>query len=749
MANIAGGSVVWQLDIDDSKFKSKLRNASDSIRNSASSTEKDTSKSWLKMGATMGAVAGIAQSVFTKAMDAIGSSVSSAIKRVDILNNFPKIMSNMNISASDSKSVINELSKSLQGLPTPLDMAALSVQRLTASTGDVKRSKDVFLALNNAILAGGAPMELQASAMEQFSQSFAKGKPDMMEWRALMSAMPAQLMQLAKHLNMPNVDALGEALREGDISMKAFSDALVELNTKGTSEFISFEKQARNSTNGIQTGIANMQTAIARGVASLLGVLGQENISKAIASIGTAFEKSTKFIVNFIKENPKLAKVIAIATVSMIGLGLAIGAVSLAMGVLTSPITLIAIGIGALIGVVVYFKEEILKVWNVLKNNKVLKQVANLIKGAFLDAWTALKDIFVNSILPALKELWGVIKQNMTVFKVLGAILATVVLAPLVMLVSAWFVALKVFKYIAPVLKVVINVIGELIEVLIKIANVIITVVVAAFTFLANVFMAIYNTTRAVFTGIYNVIRTIWNAVYNFVVARLTAILNFYRSIFNAIYGVIRGVVQAIFNFFAPAVHWLYSRGVAVIQGLINGIRAMVGHLWNGIAYVSSKIGQFFGGAVHWLWDTGRAIIIGLINGIRSAADWVYDAVSGIASRVKDRFKSVLGIKSPSKVFKGFGTNITQGLVNGIDKGMGVVDRAVSGLSNATAGEFGVNVAPSVGGVGQGSGNTSNQTVTIGTVMLGDKNAVQEFFDQLNQDTLNLNNGLTPVQGVR
>jgi len=47
----------------------------------------------------------------------------------------------------------------------------------------------------------------------------------------------------------------------------------------------------------------------------------------------------------------------------------------------------------------------------------------------------------------------------------------------------------------------------------------------------------------------------------------------------------------------------------------------------------------------------------------------------------KEAFKGFLGIKSPSKVFAGYGTNITEGLVGGISAGMGQVDSAVAGLS--------------------------------------------------------------------
>jgi tape measure domain-containing protein len=76
------------------------------------------------------------------------------------------------------------------GLPTALDDSITYVQRFTAKNNDLDKSAKIFLAINDAILAGGGSAQTQASAIEQFAQSFSKGKPDLMEWRTLLTAMP-------------------------------------------------------------------------------------------------------------------------------------------------------------------------------------------------------------------------------------------------------------------------------------------------------------------------------------------------------------------------------------------------------------------------------------------------------------------------------------------------------------------------------------------------------------------------------
>ena len=231
--------------------------------------------------------------IIGKAFDVLTNSIDGAISRIDILNNFPKVMSNLGIGAEESKEAIDDLSKRLQGIPTTLDDAALAVQRFTSKNGDVRKSVDIFDAVNNAILAGGASADIQRSALEQLSQAYAKGKPDMMEWRTLQTAMPAQLKQVATAMGM-TTEALGENLRNGKISMDDFIAKIVEMNKTGSSEFKSFSEQARNATGGIKTGITNAKTAVVRGVGNIISSINDSLINSGIGSIGDIFTKVGK-----------------------------------------------------------------------------------------------------------------------------------------------------------------------------------------------------------------------------------------------------------------------------------------------------------------------------------------------------------------------------------------------------------------------------------------------------------------------
>lgn len=380
------------------------------------------------------ALGNIAAKGITKAFQVMSENMDGAISRFDTLNNFPKVMSNLGISAEDSKKVIEDLGDKLTGLPTSLDSAAMAVQRLTSKNGDVKKSEELYLALNNAILAGGAGTDIQTTAMEQLSQAYAKGKPDMMEWRSMMTAMPAQLKQVATAMGYVDAEALGEAIRskEGAAEFSRMMETMVKMNKEGVNGFKSFDEQARNATGGIQTSVANMKTAIIRGITSMITKVNESlepfgGLSGVISSIGKLGEKAFKKIGEvlsvvipklislgqWIVKNQEWLKMIivpiatfvavfkTIATVISIinGLKVAFVVLKAAIAAAGGPITLIIAGIAALVVGIVYlwnhcesFRNLVTGLWEGLKNGFMV--VVNVIKGLIVGLWEGIKTNF-------------------------------------------------------------------------------------------------------------------------------------------------------------------------------------------------------------------------------------------------------------------------------------------------------------------------------------------------------------------
>lgn len=350
---------------------------------SAEKTVKSKGESMGKMGGEglskgwavgIAAIGKITETAIETAAKILTSGIDDAIKRVDTMNNFPRVMENLGIEASKSEAIIKDLGKRLKGLPTTLNAAASSVQRFTAANGDIKKSEEYFLALNNALLAGGASMDIQQTALEQLSQAYAKGRPDMMEWRSVMTAMPAQLKQLAQAMNYPSTDALGEALRKGEVSMDAFMGKMAEMNKSGSGEFKSFEEQAKNATDGIQTAQANLNTAMARGWAKILDAIGSKKIASALSKVGEALEGLLNVIagiIDFIANNEVALDVFkaVLIVIGAVVAGVVVPAfVAWAAALLANPITWIIAAVIALITGLIMLVEHIDEVGEWFRN---------------------------------------------------------------------------------------------------------------------------------------------------------------------------------------------------------------------------------------------------------------------------------------------------------------------------------------------------------------------------------------------
>lgn len=329
-------------------------------------------------------------SIVQKGISLVSNQVESAIKRLDTMNNYPKVMSNLGIATEQSKTSIQLLSNGLKGLPTALDSAAAAVQRFTASNNSIGYSTKMFLAINNALLAGGQSTDIQTTALEQLSQAYSKGKPDMMEWKSLQAAMPAQLQQIAKAMNMTEVQ-LGESLRNGKVSINDFMDTIIQLNETGANGFQSFAEQAKNATGGMATSIANMKTSVTRGITEMITKINNAlesaslpNIQTMLMDFGSTMESMLEnignytsmiisllspvlnfiqMIYNFVVDNwtiiePILQGIIIVLGIYYTYMLLAkIGTDLLTKGMiaLSNPMTWIMIGIIAIVAILIYF----------------------------------------------------------------------------------------------------------------------------------------------------------------------------------------------------------------------------------------------------------------------------------------------------------------------------------------------------------------------------------------------------------
>lgn len=281
------------LEATDRGFTSGMNKATSALSGTESAASSLSSR--IKSGLGFGALMAIGQKAVNSISSAIKNNLGNAVKRLDTLNNFPKIMKNLGYSASDAQQAISKMSKGIDGLPTALDDIAGATQKIAPLVGTLDKATDVTLAFNDALLAGGKDAAAQANALEQFSQMLANGKVDMQSWKSMMNAMPGQLNQLAQSLLGPKKNGMDlyEAMKSGKVSFEDFNKALIKLDREGLKSggksFASFKKQAQDATKGIGTSITNFKTGIVKGLTTIIGKAdGVLHISKNINKLSSA-----------------------------------------------------------------------------------------------------------------------------------------------------------------------------------------------------------------------------------------------------------------------------------------------------------------------------------------------------------------------------------------------------------------------------------------------------------------------------
>lgn len=226
----------------------------------------------LKSGLGFGAFMAIGQKAVNGVFNLFNSSVDGAVKRFDTLNNFPKVMESLGFATKDAEKSIDALGKGIEFLPTTLDKVSSQAQQIVAVTGDLDKSTKLTLALNNAMASGGQSAEQQASAINQWVQAMAKGKPDLQDWRALVQTAPAQMNQLAEAtLGAGKTQSdLYNAMQKGTVTIDEVNDKMIELSEKGGKGFKSWAEQAKSAGAGIQMAIGNVKAGMQRNIANVI-----------------------------------------------------------------------------------------------------------------------------------------------------------------------------------------------------------------------------------------------------------------------------------------------------------------------------------------------------------------------------------------------------------------------------------------------------------------------------------------------
>ena len=340
------------------------------------------------------------------AVNTLSSNVGSAVSRFDTLNQYPRVLEQMGFSADEAKDSIKELGDGIQYVPTSLDEIASSAKSLALTTGNLKKSTKLAVAMNNAFYASGSASDEASRGMTQFTQMLSRGKVGQEEWNTLNETMKYGLTQTAKKLGIASgsTTELYDALQDGTITMDQFTDAIIECSE----ETGGFAEVAKTSTAGISTSMSNLKISIVKGMAGSLSAIDTflaanqlPTISQMIDSvkdkIGPAFDTINTKIETF--GNTK-----AFQTVSKYA------------SMFFNTVKTVGPAVGAIFGTIGK------AIWEIVSDSHTMSDVKTVLDGISFAAKSASK--FITEHKDAVKETVGVIMGLVIVFKALKGAMA-------------------------------------------------------------------------------------------------------------------------------------------------------------------------------------------------------------------------------------------------------------------------------------------------------------------------------------
>lgn len=304
----------------------------------------------------------------------------------------------------------------------------------------------------------------------------------------------------------------------------------------------------------------------------------------------------------------------------------------------------------------------------------VLQQVGSVFQSSF----APVGEIFTTQLLPALQPFIQAL-QNLgsAIMPILNAAFQTFMPVLGSLVANLTQIGATIMTTITPVINNMAAVFNAVLPVLQQQfqvwANSIQGVINAVFPFIQTVISTVMNVINSIISVVLAGVQGDWSSVWNAIGNLVSTVWNGIKSIvsagLNAISGVVSSVMSTISSTWSGAWNSVKSFVSNVWSGITNAVRNGVNSVGNAVSGVKGKITGAFSGAGSWLVSAGRNILQGLTNGIKGAIGAVLNTISGVAQKVVDTVKHILGIHSPSRVFRDeVGKMIPAGLGIGVQK---------------------------------------------------------------------------------
>lgn len=692
---MADGTITIDIIMDDGSVKKGLA----SINGLEGATNK-AGTSIKSMVAAMGLV-----KIASAAFDVLKSSVGDAVSRFDTMQKFPKVMKALGFSAADSDKSIKKLSNGIDGLPTKLDDVVASTQQLTSITGDLDKSTDTVLALNNAFLASGASTEDANRGMQQYNQMLSSGTVDLESWKTLQETMPLALQKTAEAMGYTGKSAqrdLYAALKDGTVTFDQFQDKLIELGT-GTGMLASLAKENSlgiatsfgNLRNAVSKGMANTLTAIDKVVQALTGKSIAQNIDSLKGIINSAFESINKSIEGSVGLFEKI-KASAVKVFADIKNAISKTDIGEAIDILKSDFSELFKSFGSV---------------NLSGLTSSLSSIGSTISSLFKSIdFSALAADFGSALLGLQQPLtqYGqtLLSYWHTLFSKLGPILTSTLgtvlgqipalfqtlvgaIAPIITQISSTISSLD-FSGIQSVIQAIIPAVVSGFQTMMAIVGPAIQQVITSFGNLWNAIQPLLTILAGALMPAFQLIGSFLGGVFSGILTGVSAAFDVIRIAIQILTPVV-SVLVSVFQFISPVLN-VIAQGIGIVVGAFIGLggagsslKTVLLDAWNGIKSATSVAGNVIGAVINGIKAFFSALSAAG-GGLRGALQVVWNAIKSLISIAGSAIGSVISrISGFFSSLRSAGTSLGGGMSSVWNLITGTISNAagrISGIIN-------------------------------------------------------------------
>lgn len=204
---------------------------------------------------------------------------------------------------------------------------------------------------------------------------------------------------------------------------------------------------------------------------------------------------------------------------------------------------------------------------------------------------------------------------------------------------------------------------------------------------LSSAWTGIKTTASSTWTNLKTTVSNGWNnikantsTVWNGVKATLSSTWSNIKSTASSTWNSMKTTASSAWNSMKSTASSTWSNIKSSLSSTWNSIKSTASSTWSGIKNAIQNQG----------WSgVGSNICNGIANGINSGWSWLKNKVSSLASSLLSAAKSALGIHSPSRLFRDeIGLNIGYGVGEGVEASQPSILKSVSGVADAIADEF-------------------------------------------------------------